>query len=117
MSVAVRRPALRPRTIDDVYDAVTALRELMERIEQLLLPATPSRQWLSIEETAALTTRTPQAVRRWCRVYDIGVSIVDKVRSYLFLRRLTVVANLATCPMAASRRRGPSTREISRAMW
>jgi hypothetical protein len=69
--------AVHPHTIEDVYEEVTALRELVERLVQ---PAAPEREWLSIEEAATLLCRSPQAVRARCRSRKIGAKIAGKWR-------------------------------------
>jgi hypothetical protein len=77
MSRHVASTTYRQRTIDEVYDAVTALTELVERLVQ---PAARAREWLSVEEAAALLCRSPQAVRARCRTRKIGAKIAGKWR-------------------------------------
>jgi hypothetical protein len=78
-------------TLEGVYSEVVAVREQLDRIERLLLPASAPRQWLTIEEAAALVARSPQAVTGWCRSYHIGTRIRGRWRvDRGHLRRLLV---------------------------
>lgn len=74
--------APRPITLESLHDEVVAIRELLE---QLVLSPSPERTWVSIDEAAALTNRTPAAVRKRCRVNKIGLKVdgawrVDRAR-------------------------------------
>ena len=81
---------LHPVTLEAVHAELTSLRELIER---LLLPTSPQREWLSVEEAAALTAKSPQCIRGWCRSHRIGSLIngawrIDRqhLRRYLVAR-------------------------------
>jgi hypothetical protein len=55
--------------IDRLCEQVNRLASL---IEQRLPAPVPSREWLSIKQASEATGRSPQAIRRWCRVFKIG---------------------------------------------
>ena len=63
-------------TIDDLFEQLRHLRELMERLANQ--PA--STRWVSAEEYAVLTHRSVQAVRKRCRTRGIGVRVNGKWR-------------------------------------
>jgi hypothetical protein len=65
-----------PVTLGDVLAEVRGVRELLE---QLVSVPSGSRQWLTVEQAAALLHRTPQAIRFRCR-NGLGVKIRGKWR-------------------------------------
>lgn len=71
--VVVPRPTttLPSRSIDDLFEELSRLRELVERLVQ----PEAQRQWLTVDEAALLVHRTPQAVRYRCRSHRIGIKI------------------------------------------
>jgi hypothetical protein len=84
---ALRRPNLEEE-VRALHDKLDALSDLIQRV---VLPTLPPREYLSIEEAARLTARSPQAVCGWCRTHRIGVKVgkawrVDRAH----LRRLLV---------------------------
>jgi hypothetical protein len=64
-------------TVDDLFEELHRLRELVERLASQ--PA-PDSRWVSAEEYAALTHRSVQAVRKRCRTRGIGVRVNGKWR-------------------------------------
>ena len=67
---------------------IAALRELIE--QRLPAPLAP-REWLSVEQAAALALRSPQCIRAWCRDRRIGTKVrgvwqIDRAQ----MRRLVI---------------------------
>jgi hypothetical protein len=69
-------PFDRPITLADLARAIEDLRAL---VEQMVVQPQPTREWLTIEQAAALVHRSPQAIRLRCR-NGLGVKIAGKWR-------------------------------------
>jgi hypothetical protein len=94
MSRHATSSALRPITLQSVYDEIATVRELLER---LLLPTTSPRQWLTIAEATALAGgRTPH--------YALGVA--DRTRLACVLLLAVPSALVKTTKTTRRRRNG-----------
>jgi hypothetical protein len=62
----------RPVTLAAIMAELLVQREMIER---LVAQPQPVREWVTVDEAAALVHRTPQAIRARCRSRRIGIKI------------------------------------------
>jgi hypothetical protein len=63
-----------PRSADSIAALRADIAELKALVEHAL-SIMPPREWLTVDEAAALVRFTPQCIRGWCRANRIGVLV------------------------------------------